>query len=64
LAETIKAMTGSSSTISYAPLPTDDPMQRCPDISRARTHLKWQPEVDLETGLARTIDYFRGRLAT
>jgi UDP-glucuronate decarboxylase len=57
-------MTGSSSTISYAPLPTDDPMQRCPDISRARTHLKWQPEVDLETGLARTIDYFRGRLAT
>lgn len=64
LAETIKAMTGSSSTISYAPLPTDDPMQRCPDISRARTHLKWQPEVDLETGLARTIDYFRGCLAT
>ena len=64
LAETIKAMTGSSSTISYAPLPADDPMQRCPDISRARTHLKWQPEVDLETGLARTIDYFRGRLAT
>ena len=64
LAETIKAMTGSSSTISYAPLPTDDPMQRCPDISRARTHQKWQPEVDLETGLARTIDYFRGRLAT
>lgn len=64
LAETIKAMTGSSSTISYAPLPTDDPMQRCPDISRARTHLKWQPEVDLETGLARTIDYFRERLAT
>ena len=64
LAETIKTMTGSSSTISYAPLPTDDPMQRCPDISRARTHLKWQPEVDLETGLARTIDYFRGRLAT
>lgn len=64
LAETIKAMTGSSSTISYVPLPTDDPMQRCPDISRARTHLKWQPEVDLETGLARTIDYFRGRLAT
>lgn len=64
LAETIKAMTGSSSTISYAPLPTDDPLQRCPDISRARTHLKWQPEVDLETGLARTIDYFRGRLAT
>ena len=63
LAETIKAMTGSSSTVSYAPLPTDDPMQRCPDISRARTHLKWQPEVDLETGLARTIDYFRGRLA-
>lgn len=64
LAETIKTMTGSSSTISYAALPTDDPMQRCPDISRARTHLKWQPEVDLETGLARTIDYFRGRLAT
>jgi UDP-glucuronate decarboxylase len=63
LAETIKTMTGSSSTITYHPLPTDDPMQRCPDISRAKTHLNWQPDVALETGLMRTIDYFRHLIA-
>jgi UDP-glucuronate decarboxylase len=64
LAERIKALTGSPSTISYEPLPTDDPVRRKPDISRAIEHLGWQPTVLLDDGLARTIDYFRNHLPT
>jgi UDP-glucuronate decarboxylase len=64
LAERIKALTGSSSTISYEPLPTDDPVRRKPDISRAIEHLGWQPTVLLDDGLARTIEYFRNHLPT
>ena len=41
-------------------MPEDDPKQRCPDISRAREMLDWQPEVNLATGISRTIDYFAG----
>jgi UDP-glucuronate decarboxylase len=63
LAERIKELTGSSSTISYEPLPTDDPTRRKPDISRAIEHLGWQPTVALDDGLRRTIDYFRTTLA-
>jgi UDP-glucuronate decarboxylase len=59
LAKMIIRMTGSNSRISYTPLPEDDPKQRKPDISKAKKVLKWQPKVDLENGLARTIDYFR-----
>jgi UDP-glucuronate decarboxylase len=44
----------------YKPLPQDDPVQRCPDISLARKVLKWEPKVPLEEGLGRTIEYFRG----
>ncbi len=58
LAEKIIAMTGSSSKIERKPLPVDDPVQRCPDISRARDLLEWQPTVPLEVGLERTIVYF------
>jgi len=58
LAEKIIAMTGSRSTIERKPLPIDDPVQRCPDISRARDLLEWQPTVPLDIGLERTIDYF------
>ena len=58
LAERIVAMTNSRGAIVYRPLPTDDPVQRCPDIGRARATLAWEPKVPLETGLARTIDYF------
>ena len=58
LAEKIIAMTGSRSTIERKPLPVDDPVQRCPDISRARDLLEWQPTVPLEVGLERTILYF------
>jgi UDP-glucuronate decarboxylase len=58
LAERIVAMINSSSSITYRPLPTDDPVQRCPDIGRARAKLGWEPKVPLEIGLGRTIAYF------
>lgn len=59
LAERIIKLTGSTSTLIYKPLPQDDPTQRCPDITLARSKLGWEPTVPLETGLTRTIDYFR-----
>lgn len=59
LAETVRRVTGSSSPIVYEPLPVDDPTQRQPDITRATSLLGWKPEIDLETGIARTTDYFR-----
>ena len=63
IAETIIRMTGSTSTIVYRPLPTDDPKQRRPDITRARTLLGWEPKVQLEEGLIKTIEYFRTKIA-
>ena len=62
LAETIREMTGSKSTIEYKPLPEDDPKVRQPDIGLARKLLGWSPEVSLEDGLEKTIEYFRGKL--
>jgi dTDP-glucose 4,6-dehydratase len=62
IAETIITMTGSTSKIVYRPLPTDDPKQRRPDITRARTLLGWEPKVQLEEGLTKTIDYFRTKV--
>jgi UDP-glucuronate decarboxylase len=59
LAERIIRLTNSSSTLEFKPLPVNDPTQRCPDIAKAKKHLDWEPKVDLETGLKRTIDYFR-----
>ena len=59
LAQRILALTGSSSEMVFKPLPQDDPTQRCPDITRARTLLDWQPVVPLEEGLARTTEYFQ-----
>ena len=59
LAEMIIEIVGSKSIIEYRPLPQDDPMQRCPDITRARTLLEWEPQVDLVEGLEKTIGYFR-----
>jgi UDP-glucuronate decarboxylase len=64
LAELVVAKTGSSSTIEYLPLPSDDPQQRQPDIRRAQEVLKWNPEVDLDQGLDHTIAYFRATLAS
>jgi len=59
LAEKIIGMTGSTSALIEKPLPEDDPLQRCPDISLAKQKLNWQPTVALEEGLERTIAYFR-----
>lgn len=62
-AEEIKRLTNSSSDIVFEPLPTsDDPKQRKPDISKAKSLLGWEPTVGLEEGLQRTIAYFRERL--
>jgi UDP-glucuronate decarboxylase len=63
LAEAVIRQTGSSSKIVYEPLPSDDPLQRKPDISLAREKLDWEPKVNLEEGLERTIAYFREVLA-
>ena len=58
LAETVIELTGSSSTIEYRPLPEDDPQQRQPDIAKAKALLGWEPHVQLEEGLRRTIAHF------
>ena len=62
IAETIITMTGSTSKLVTRPLPTDDPRQRRPDITRARTLLNWEPKVNLEEGLVKTIEYFRTKV--
>jgi nucleoside-diphosphate-sugar epimerase len=59
--EIIRA-TGSKSRIVFRPLPQDDPRQRQPDITRARTLLRWGPKVALREGLKQTIEYFRGKV--
>lgn len=59
LAEKVLEMTGSSSKIIYKPLPADDPVQRRPVIDLAMQELKWEPRIDLDEGLEKTIDYFR-----
>jgi UDP-glucuronate decarboxylase len=62
LAEQVLRLTGSRSKLSFAPLPGDDPKQRRPDITLAKSKLNWEPKVALEEGLTRTIDYFRRTL--
>ena len=62
LAEIIIRMTNSTSELSYLPLPSDDPLQRKPDISLAKAQLDWTPAVNLENGLQKTIAYFAGHL--
>jgi len=59
LAQTICRLAGSSSSIEYVALPQDDPLMRRPDITVASRDLDWTPAVDVETGLQRTIDWFR-----
>ncbi len=63
LAERVIRMTGSASRIVTYPLPQDDPVQRCPDITLARSTLGWEPKTALEEGLTRTIAYFSRMLA-
>ena len=62
LAETVINLTNSSSKIIYKPLPSDDPLQRQPDISLAKEKLNWSPKVQLEEGLIKTINYFKNTL--
>jgi UDP-glucuronate decarboxylase len=62
LAEKVIKMTGSRSRLIQRPLPADDPWQHQSDITWARTSLGWEPTVPLETGLERTIGYFRDKL--
>ena len=62
LAQMVKAAAGSRSKIIFKPLPEDDPKVRRPDITRAKTELKWQPRVSLEEGLKKTVAYFKSRV--
>ncbi len=63
LAEEVLRLTGAKSAIEFRPLPADDPLQRCPDITRAKETLGWEPTVRLADGLEETIAYFRHMLA-
>ena len=62
-AERVLAVTGSKSRITFEALPQDDPKQRCPDISKARRLLGWEPKVQLEEGLNLSLEYFRHALS-
>jgi dTDP-glucose 4,6-dehydratase len=62
-AERVRKLVGTSAPIVYRPLPQDDPKQRCPDITKARRILHWEPKVNLEEGLQRTYDFFRQQIA-
>jgi dTDP-glucose 4,6-dehydratase len=62
-AQMVLHVTGSKSQIRYKPLPQDDPKQRCPDITKARQELEWEPKIDLETGLRLSLDYFKKAVA-
>ncbi|MGA2642292.1 MAG: SDR family NAD-dependent epimerase/dehydratase, partial [Spirochaetia bacterium] len=63
LAQLVIRLTRARSRLVFRPLPQDDPRQRKPDITLARRELGWEPKMDLETGIGRTIEYFRGLLA-
>jgi nucleoside-diphosphate-sugar epimerase len=58
IAHVVQEIVGSGSGITYAPLPGQDPVRRCPDITLARTRLGWEPEIELKVGLTRTVEYF------
>jgi dTDP-glucose 4,6-dehydratase len=62
-AQMVLKVTGSKSQIRHEPLPPDDPRQRCPDITKARQLLQWDPKIDLETGLRQSLDYFKKAVA-
>jgi UDP-glucuronate decarboxylase len=63
LAEKVVALVGSKSKMPHMPLSNDDPRQRQPDIRKAKAVLDWEPKINLETGLAKTIAYFDDLLA-
>ena len=61
-AREVIAVTGSKSEIAFAPLPQDDPTRRCPDISKARVLLGWEPRISLREGLAKSLDFFKSKV--
>ena len=63
-AERVRALAGADVPIVFRPLPQDDPKQRCPDITKARRLLHWEPKVDLEEGLRRTYEFFRQQITS
>lgn len=63
-AKLVLDVTGSNSQLRFEPLPQDDPLQRRPDITKARQLLGWEPSIDLRTGLMMSLDYFRSAVAT
>ncbi len=63
LAQAVIRATGSESQVVHCPLPEDDPKKRCPDITRARTWLGWEPRIALAEGLQKTIEWYRSRIA-
>jgi dTDP-glucose 4,6-dehydratase len=62
-AERVRKLVGAKTPIVFHPLPQDDPKQRCPDITKAKRLLSWEPKVTLEDGLQRTYEYFREKVA-
>jgi dTDP-glucose 4,6-dehydratase len=62
LAETVAKLVGADVEVVYEPLPTDDPKVRCPDITKAKLELEWEPTISLEEGLSRTIQFFKKSL--
>ena len=62
IAEMVIEVCGSGSELVHEPLPEDDPKRRCPDISRAKEILGWEPRVPAREGLKRTLDWFAGRI--
>ena len=62
LAHLVRDVTGCAVSVTYQPLPEDDPARRRPDITRARETLGWEPQVPLLEGLERTVAWFRDRL--
>ena len=63
LAEQVIELTGSHSQVTYQPLPEDDPVQRQPNIDKARKELDWEPQIQLKEGLEQVINYFRQELS-
>jgi nucleoside-diphosphate-sugar epimerase len=63
-AERIRKHFDNAPKIIFEPLPQDDPKRRCPDISKAKRLLRWEPKVNLEEGLKRTVEYFKEAFLT
>ena len=62
-AQAVLEVTGSKSELVFEPLPQDDPTRRCPDITKARTLLGWEPRIALREGLTKSLDFFRSKVA-